>query len=208
MIVRVAVFGPATVGLNVKVCEQVPLIAIFLQVPVVVKAAAFVPDTTMLLTVMLAEPTFLMVTVWDALAVLINWSLKETLAGVTEIMGAAEPPVPERLTTVGEPGAFDTILRLAALVPVVVGLKVTETVQDALGATVVQPFVGVKEEASVPVTVTPVTDRLAVPKFVTVTTEATLCVLIGWLTKVRLVGETDIAEPSTVKVCGTSVAAL
>ena len=124
---------------------------------------------------------------------------KDTLAGVTEMMGAAGPPVPDRLTTVGEPTALDVILRLAVLVPNVVGLKDTETVQVKLGATVVQPYVGVKEEASVPVTATPVTERFAVPVFVRVIADATLDVLIGWLTKVSCEGEADVAGDS-VKV--------
>ena len=108
-------------------------------------------------------------------------------------------PVPDRMTTVGELGTFVAMLRLATLEPVVVGLKVAEIVHTAPGATNVQPFVEVKAEASVPVTATPVTDRFVVPEFVTVITEAALVVLIGWLTKVRLVGETDIAGPSTEK---------
>ena len=179
LIVRVAVFGPVTVGVNVKVCEHVALAAIVAQVPAFVKAAAFVPDSAMLLTVMLAEPMFLMVRVWVALAVLMNWLPNDTLAGVSEMMGAAAPPVPDRLTIVGDAGAFDAMLRLAVLAPVVVGLKDIETVQFALGATVAQPFVDVKEDASVPVIETPDTNRLAVPVFETVITDAALCVLIG-----------------------------
>ena len=198
MIVRVAVYGPVAVGVNVKVCEQVALAAILVQAPALVKAAAFVPDGAMLLTVMLAEPTFLMVRVWVALAVLMIWFPNDTLAGVTEMIGAAAPPAPDRLMTVGDPGAFDAMLRLAALAPMVVGLKVEEIVQVELGATNVQPFVEVKADASVPVIATPVTDRFVVPVFVTLTTDAALEVLIGWLTKVRLVGEIDIPGPSSV----------
>ena len=72
MIVRVAVFDPVAVGWNVKVWEQVALVAIVVQLPVLVKAAVFVPDSTMLLTVIAAEPMFLRVKVWVVLAVLIN----------------------------------------------------------------------------------------------------------------------------------------
>ena len=111
-------------------------------------------------------------------------------------MGAAGPAVPNRLTIVGEPEAFETMLRLAVLAPVVVGLKATETVQVALGATVAQPFVGVKEEASVAVAETPVIDRLALPVLVIVTVDAALAVLIGWLAKVTLVGDTEIPGDS------------
>jgi hypothetical protein len=122
--------------------------------------------------------------------------LKDTLAGVTEMMGAAGPPVPERLTTVGEPAALDVILKFAVLAPNVVGLKTTETVQVKLGATVVQVLVGMKDDASVPETITPVTDRFALPVFVKVTTDAAVDVLIGWLTKVRLEGDAKIAGVS------------
>ena len=72
MIVRVAVFDPVAVGWNVKVWEQVALVAIVVQLPVLVKAAAFVPDSAMLLTVIAAEPMFLMVKVWVVLAVLMS----------------------------------------------------------------------------------------------------------------------------------------
>jgi hypothetical protein len=192
LIVRVAIFDPVAVGLNVKVWEQVALIAIVVQFPVLVKAAAFVPDNAMLLTVMDADPMFLMVRVWDTLVVLMNWLPNDKAEGVTEMMGAAEPPVPDSPTTIGDPGAFEAMLKFAAFAPVVVGLKVTDTVHAALGATVVQPFVGVKDDASVPVTDTPVTDRLAVPVLVIVTVDAALGVLIGWLANVTLIGDAEI----------------
>ena len=63
MMVSVAKFGPVALGLKVRVCEQVALAAIVAQVPVFMKAVAFVPDSAMLLTVMDAEPMFFIVNV-------------------------------------------------------------------------------------------------------------------------------------------------
>jgi hypothetical protein len=191
LIVSVALAGPAAVGLKLKDVVQVALTATRVQLPVRTKAVAFGPDSTKLLMVIGAEPVFRMAKACVALVVPTNWSLKARAEGVRVMIGAAATPVPDNGTVVGELGAFEVMTTEADFTPSVVGLNDIAIVQLPLGATVAQPFVGVKDVASIPVTVTPVTDKLALPVLVIVTVDAALAVLIGWLTKVTLTGDKE-----------------
>jgi len=76
--------------------------------------------------------------------------------------------VPLTGTLVGEPAALLVMTTLAVFEPTVVGANFTSTVQELPGATVAQLVVVVNEAASVPVTVTPDTTRLAFPVLLTV----------------------------------------
>ncbi len=69
MMVSVALFAPAVVGLKVMLSVQVALTATLVHVPLLRKAAALVPESAMLLIVSGAEPVFLIARVWAALVV-------------------------------------------------------------------------------------------------------------------------------------------
>ena len=77
--------------------------------------------------------------------------------------------MPPTGTVFGDPAALWAMLTAAVFTPVVVGLNVTVMVQVPAGATAAaQPFVTVNCDRSAPVSVTPVTERLALPLLVTV----------------------------------------
>jgi len=99
-------------------------------------------------------PLFVSVTVWAALAVVINWPAKVRVSGESVTTGTT--PVPVRDTLCGLPVALSVMLTLAVRLPVAVGLKVTLIVQFAPAARVAllagQVFVSAKSPLSVPVT--------------------------------------------------------
>jgi hypothetical protein len=177
------------------------------QVPVLVKTAALLPDKALLLMLSAAEPVLEMVSVRPALVVPTNWLPKERLLAESPMIGAAARPVPDRLTeTEGVPEAVEAMARVAVLAPVVVGLKVRLMVQLAPAASVEQALEAVNAEAPVPVTLRPVIWKLVAPALLTVRVWALLVVLIGLLAKDRLVGLIE-SDGATVNVCKTSVAA-
>ena len=79
-------------------------------------------------------------------------------------------PEPVTVTTLGDPAALCAICTVALFAPVLVGRNVTDTVHDPPGATVPHVVLVANWVGLVPARVTPVTTRLAVPVFVTVTT--------------------------------------
>src|SRR4051812_30914103 len=90
----------------------------------------------MLLTVSVAEPIFVRVTVCGPLVVPTCWLLKVRVDGVSVIYGTAEAlPNPDRLTTLVVPGPLSVIVNVAVFSPVVAGLKVTVNLQKEPGLT-------------------------------------------------------------------------
>ena len=109
------------------------------------------------------------VTVWAAEVELIAVEAKARLDGVRLTVGSAMP-VPLRAMVCGVLAALSAKLSVAESAPAAAGLKVTETVQEAL-ATSVAPQVVVceKEEAFVPVMEMPERFNAPVPVLVRVT---------------------------------------
>jgi hypothetical protein len=135
--------------------------------------------------------------------------------GVKVIAGAATAaPVPVKLTVCGEPVALSAIDRDAVRVPAAAGLNSTETVQVAAAASeVVQVFAEIRKEVGlVPVRVSEVRVRAAVPEFFTVTTCAAVVDPTVVEAKVRVVGVSVTAGaaaapvPVRATVCGEPVA--
>ena len=93
--------------------------------------------------------------------------LKVSEAGATAATGAI--PVPLKATVLGDPVASWTILTVAVFAPNVIGLSATLMVQVSAGATAVQPFFMMTKSAGLaPISVTPLTLRLALPMLVSV----------------------------------------
>jgi hypothetical protein len=103
-------------------------------------------------------------------------------------------PVPESVTTCGEPAALSAILSAAKYEPTDGGVNVTEIVQLLLEATVVQVFCEIaKALAFVPERVTPLMVRLALPLLVTVIGMAEEVVVAGVPVNVTAVVESVTA---------------
>lgn len=171
----VAVKVPAAVGLKVNVTTQeAPTANVPLPTHDVApwKSEPLVPVIVgLLVKVRVAVPVFLIVTVCEADAAPTAVDGKVRLVGETVaamVVGAA--PVPLMATVCGELGALSTKLSAPVSEPVVVGLKVTVTVQEALPARdEPQLLVWENEEALVPVMLMPEMVMEAVPPFVSVT---------------------------------------
>jgi hypothetical protein len=157
-----------------------------------------------------ALPLFVSVTVCAALVVPTFCDANVRLAGESEAPGPV--PVPDRLTEFGELAAFDATATEPLLAPDAVGLNVTDTLQVPAGATVPQVVVAAKSPAFVPPTVTPLTTRLALPVFVTVTVCAALVAPIEVEPNVRLAVDSETTGacatpvPWSGTVCGLPVA--
>lgn len=92
-------------------------------------------------------------------------------------------------------------VNVAVRVPEAAGSKVTEIEQFFPTATLgSQVFVWVKSPLLVPVMVTLLTSRVALPELVSVTVIAALVVPTNWLGKVRLVGESVTLGPGAKPV--------
>jgi hypothetical protein len=92
-----------------------------------------------------------------------------------EALRANPLPAPDKVTVCGLPGALSEIASVAAWFPVEVGEKTTLMVQLAFEATELpQLLVDVNCEAPLPVTVTLVMERAALPELVRVTVLAAL----------------------------------
>jgi len=179
------------------------------------KELASVPVMVSDVSVRVAVPEFLTVTTWAAVVDPTVVEAKVRLVGDSVTAGAAAAPVPVRAAVCGEPVALSAIERLAVRVPVAAGLNSTETVQVAAAASVVPHVVADlrKELASVPVMVSDVSVRVAVPEFLTVTTCAAVVEPTVVEAKVRLVGDNVTAGaaaaapvPVRAAVCGEPVA--
>jgi len=171
---RAAVSVPAAAGLNSTETVQVAPTAS--EVPQVVadfrNDVALVPVIVSEVIVMAAVPLFFTVT---TCATVLDPTVVEAnvrLAGDSVTTGAvAAAPVPVSVTLCGEPVALSAIETDPVSAPAVAGLNSTETVQVAPIASEVPQVVAdfINELASVPVTVSEVTVRAAVPLFFTVT---------------------------------------
>ena len=109
--------------------------------------------------------------------------------------GTAAVPVPERVTSWGDPPLeLSATFIVAVRAPTTAGFSETEMVQLALGARVAaQVVVCVKEDASVPVKVIGLALKVSArpPVLVTVTTCAALVDPTGVLAKVRVFGVSE-----------------
>ena len=94
-----------------------------------------VPVRARLVTLKLALPVLLRVTVCTALLVPTGWLAKARLVGERLTTAAVLVPVPDRLTVWGLPLALSTMLSAAVRAPLAEGVKVTRIVQLAPAAT-------------------------------------------------------------------------
>src|ERR1017187_1271156 len=186
------------------------------QVLISTNEAAFVPPSAMELMVAAAVPVLLTVTTWAALVAAVTVAGKAIEAGVSFTTGAAAAaPVPIRVTVCGEPVALSAMDSEAVNAPAAAGLNSTETVQVAAAASDVPQVVADlrKDVAFVPVMVSDVSVKAAVPEFLTVTTCAAVVTPTVVDAKVRLVGVRVTAGPAAAvpvpvraTVCGDPVA--
>ena len=156
----VPVREPVVVGLNVTLTVQfAPAAKLVPQLFVCEKSP--VVETEVMLR--LPEPLFVTVTVCAALATFTCWLPKVTLEEESETDGVgALVPVPLNVMVCGLPVALSAIDSVPVRLPVVVGLKVTLTVQFAPAARLL-PQVFVCEKS--PVAETDVIVKLALPVF-------------------------------------------
>ena len=171
-----AVRAPAAVGLNSTDIVQLAaaardVVQVFAEMR---KELALVPVKVSEVRARAAVPEFLMVTTWAAVIDPTVVEAKVRVVGVSVTAGVAAAPVPDRVTTCGEPVALSAIESEAVRAPAAVGLNSTETVQLAAAARdVVQVFAEMRKELElVPVRVSEVRVRAAVPEFFMVTTWA------------------------------------
>lgn len=156
-----------------------------------------------------AFPEFVTVSVCAALEVPSVVEGNDGAAGEKETAGTVAMPVPLRRSVWGEDAASSVITRFAARDPAALGVKTSEIVQLADGATgAPQLFVKLKSEALGPLSETEETCNGAVPVFMTVSVCAELevpCVVEG---KDSAVGESVTAGaagtpvPLRARVCG------
>jgi hypothetical protein len=176
-----ALRAPVALGVKVTLTVQVLLgvTVALVQVSVLLaKSPGLVPVRVTLVMVRLAVPLLVTVTDCAALVALISWLPKLTLVGEKLIPGAV--PVPLKPSVCGLSEALSANESEAVRAPVALGVKVTLTVQVLLGVTVAPVQVSAllaKSVELVPVRVTLVMVRLAVPLLVTVTDCAALLVL-------------------------------
>lgn len=190
---------PAAAGLKVTVTVQDALTAnVVPHVLACENEEAFAPVMLTPETVMLPVPELVRVTAWvaDEEPTVVEAKPMPVAESVATEVFAANP-VPLNATVCGELVALSAKLTAAVNAPVVAGLKVTVTVQEALLARVApQVLVWENELALVPVMVTPVTVMEAAPELVSVTP----CVADEELTaveeKLRLVTDRVAAGPA------------
>jgi hypothetical protein len=130
-------------------------------------------------------------------------SLPNAMLAVLRESAGPLVPVPVMGTAVGLPGALLTMLRLADLAPVDVGVKVTKIVHWIAGVTgVVQLLVVMAKEGTLaPVRVTELMTRFAVPELSTVIICAVLEVPTVWLPNATEAG-TVIAGVPACEIAG------
>ena len=195
---------------GVKVAEIVQLAldaSVLPQVVVWVKSVGFVPPRTMLAMFSVAPPVLVSVTDMEdeALAGAVLGKLMVVPESVA--MGAGEVwPTPVSMTVCGEPAALSATESAAVKVPVAVGVKFTEMVQNAPAATDEPHVLAVtlKRPALVPVMETELMVSAAVPLLVRVTGWAVAEVLRVVPAKVRAVGLNEAIGPTDVPLRVTS----
>lgn len=201
-----AVSAPPAAGLKVTVTVHDALAASDVpQLLVCEKEVAFEPPMVMPERVNAAVPVFLSVIPCVAEEELTMVEANARLVGERETAGAL--PVPLRVTACGELVALSAKLSEAESAPAAEGLKVTETVHDALIASdAPQVVVSVKEVAFVPVMIMPERVSAAVPVLVSVTVCAAAEAPVLVAAKVRLAAERvtvgAVPVPLRATACG------
>jgi hypothetical protein len=193
------------VGVKVTVMVQVPLAGTLEQLLVWEKSPGLAPVSATSVTES-AWPDALLVsvTVCGALLVPTVTVPKFRLAGEKE----TTVPTPVSETVCGLPAALSVMDTVPVLVPLLVGLNAARIVQFAPGATNEGEIGHLLVRTYCALMVTLVMVRLPVPVLVRVTVCCELVVLITWVAKVRLVGESDTAGvpptpvPVSVTCCG------
>ena len=133
---RVPVRAPVAPGRNVTLMVQLaPAAKVVPQVVVSAKSEAFVPAIETPLMVMVPLPVFRSVTVLALLVTFTGWIPNGTVVGVRLATGLV--PVPVKLTCCGLVGSESAIRRVAVLLPLAVGVKVTLMLQLVPTANVV-----------------------------------------------------------------------
>jgi hypothetical protein len=132
--VRVPVIWPAAVGVKVTLIVQEVLGATLPEQLLVWLKLALV---AMLVIVSVPAPVFLRVAVWGLLGEPTFWLPNARLRGDKEATGGGGRPLPARLIASGLLAASLVMMTLSGNAPVVVGVKVTLTVQWAPAASVV-----------------------------------------------------------------------
>jgi len=173
VMIRVAASAPAEAGLNAAYNEQeAPGASEAPQSPNQRKEVALVPPSAIDLRVKAAVPEFFSVASCASLVAPVIVAGKTIDAGVRVTAGAV--PVPLSFTCCGEPVALSAIASAAASAPVDRGLNSTDTVHEAPTASEAPQVVADfrNDVALVPVTVSEVNVKAAVPEFFTVRTWA------------------------------------
>jgi len=197
------------VGVNFTVVAQLaPAASVVVQVVVSVKP---VPARVCEVIDKAAVPVFVMVTVWlEELPTVTLPKLIEVVLSVTT--GAGATPVPVSETVCGEPVTLSPTVIVADREPATAGVNVTAMVHVPLIATLPeQAVVSVKSPELVPVTLTEVMVRTAVPVFLTVTVCAALDEPRATEPKLSEAGLNEMAGaaatpvPFSAMVCGEPV---
>jgi len=195
-IVRTPVRVPAAVGVKVTLIVQlVPAfrgLLVVQVVPVVAKAKSppLAPPIVRPVILSAALPAFVSVTVCAALAVVSNWAPKVRL--VDDKLAAGAAPAPFRITSCGLLRALSVNLSTAFRLPAAVGVNVTATVQELVGAKLAPEHVSpllAKSPGLFPASATAVTASAAFPVFVSATVCDADVVPTSWFPNSTLVVE-------------------
>lgn len=203
---------PVAVGLKVMLMVHFALAATLpLQLSASLKSPLFAPVTVMPEMVSVTFPVLVSVTPCAVLLVPTACVVNARLVGDKLTTGAAATPVPVIEMLCGLLAALSVNFNEALSPPMVLGVKVTLTVQVAFGATDALLQVSAlmaKSAAFVPLTATAVNVRFALPVLVTVTVIAEVFAPCGWLPKGRLDGEgvktgaDGVPVPVSARLCG------
>ena len=213
--VNVPLRAPTPPGVKVTETEHEPDGATSAPVQVsalLAKSELWVPPSATLLTVSVAVPLFITVTVCAALIMFTGSFPKLTLEPDSVTAGAV--PVPVRATVcvlLDAPLSLSVMVSMAVRVPVAVGVKITSMRHEPPAATdVPQVFVSAKFPALVPLSVMVATESNAVPVFDSVTDIVELGVPTSCPPNDRLEPERlatgAMPVPVSATACGLSLA--
>src|SRR6478735_11928934 len=149
-----------------------------------------------------AVPLFVSVTGWFAEAVPTRCPPKATLAGANETAGAGPVPVPERASACGVSGASSAIETVAVRVPRPEGVKVTESVHIAPGASVAGAGGQSSVSAKSPEPATAIEEIVngVLPELVSAEVRAALVEPTSWDPKARAAGASVTAGAGATPV--------
>ncbi len=176
-----------------------------------VNAVGFAPPSVIPVIVSAAVPVLESVRVCAALVVATFWLPKASVAGVSVANGTgAAVPVPVSATVCGDPLTLSATLIVAAKFAAEAGVKVTERLQLAPAASVLeQPLVRVKSAAFAPPSVTALIVSGAVPgleRTVVSAAEVTPTVVLGKLSVAGVrTACAAVPAPLSATVCGEPV---